>query len=198
MNCTGNVAALSFMNYLMNTLKLVPAPEANAGWVTFRQKHSAMVWEGVYMVGDLARLADLHYRGAPIPQIGPHPGTLADSHVLCIRERLNPKQRDAVERFIKFLSANSLEWAKAGQVPARLSVRNQPAFKDLQVQYAFSQQIPYMVYPPRTTVLFELTQEVDLAVEKVLRGRATPQQALDVANDNLKKIVDRDKSENGS
>ncbi|HEY3780102.1 MAG TPA: extracellular solute-binding protein [Fimbriimonadaceae bacterium] len=196
--CPGNVAALEFMNELMNKIKVTPSPESNMGWVGFRQKHVAMVFDGVYMVGDLQRLDDLQYIGAPIPVIGDQQGTMADSHCLCMRTDLTPKERNAAERFIAYLSKNSIEWAAAGQVPARKSIRNSPAFAKMQVQYAFSKQIPGMLYPPRTPVLFELTLEIDLAVEKVLRGRATALQALQVANDNVKKVVERNRQESSS
>lgn len=187
----GNVAALTFMQDLI-LQKLVPPPENGLGWVGYRQQKVAMVWEGVYMLGDLQRLNDMPYVGAPIPTIGKHPGTLADSHVLCIRKDISPEKRAAVEKFVQFLSRNSVRWAGAGQVPARKSVRASAEFQKLPVQLAFSKQIPYMMYPPRTTVLFEMQLEIDLAVEKVLRGRATPQEALHTANVNFQRFLDRD------
>jgi multiple sugar transport system substrate-binding protein len=194
--CPGNVAALEFMGDLMNKQKLAPLPESNMGWTGYRQKKVAMVLEGVYMVGDLKTLEDFHPVGASVPQIGPQPGTLADSHCLCIRADLSGKEREASERFIAYLSQHSIEWARAGQVPARISVRNSDAFKALPIQYAFSKEIPFISYPPKTPLLFELTQELDLAVEKVLRGRATAKEALDVANQNLIVAANRDREEN--
>jgi multiple sugar transport system substrate-binding protein len=185
----GNVAALTFMGDLMNREKIVPEPENSAGWVLFRQQHAAMVFDGVYMIGDLKRVEGLDYIGAPIPTIGDQPGTLADSHCLCIRKGISDRERNAVERFIAFLSQNSLQWAQAGQVPARISVRTSPGFKALQAQYQFSRQIPGMLYPPRTVYLFELTLEIDQAVEKVLRGRATAQEALETANANFSRTI---------
>jgi multiple sugar transport system substrate-binding protein len=194
--CPGNVAALSFLVDLAKK-KLISPPENQTGWVGFRQKKVAMVWGGVYMVGDLLRLDDIHYIGAPIPVIGYHRGTLADSHILCIKTDLSPEKREASERFIRYLSNHSLAWAAAGQVPARLSVRNTPGFRKMQVQYAFSTEIPYMQYPPRTTVLFELEFELDHATEMALRGRETPLQALQTATVNVQKVLDRDKRDTG-
>lgn len=193
----GNVAALAYMGKLMNQLKLTPPAESNAGWTGFRQKKVAMLFEGVYMIGDLQNLTDFRYCGAPIPQIGPQPGTLGDSHCLCLRTGLTSKERAAAEKFLAFLSQHSLAWAKAGQVPARISIRNSPEFQSLQVQAAFAKQIPYLQYPPRSPLLFELIQEIDQSVERVLRGEMTPEQSLKIANDNLQKAIERDKKENG-
>lgn len=192
----GNVAALEFLGSLSKE-HLVPPPDNGLGWVGYRQKKVAMVWDGVYMLGDILRLQDLNYLGAPIPRIGPKPGTMADSHVLCLRKGISKEKREAAERFIKFLSANSARWAAAGQVAARRSVRESEAFKKLKLQSAFAKQIPYMMYPPRTPVLFELTLEIDLAVEKVMRGRATAAEALKVASANAQKAIERDRRERG-
>jgi multiple sugar transport system substrate-binding protein len=192
LDCPGNVAALEFLGSLKSQYNLIPPPDNQLGWIGYRQKKVGMVWDGIYMLGDLLRLEGMSYMGAPIPTIGNHPGCLADSHTLCFRPGMGQKQRDVAERFVKFLSENSLRWASAGQVPARRSVRELPEFKKMQVQSAFAQQIPNMMYFPRIPVLFEMGVEVNLAVEKVIRGRANAKDALKIADENTQKAMDRD------
>jgi multiple sugar transport system substrate-binding protein len=190
-----NIEALTFLASLGGPPRLIPPPENGLGWVGFRQKKVAMVIDGIFMLGDLQRLNDFNYVGAPVPVVGKHPGTMAESHVLCIHRGISSAQRSAAERFVHFLSANSADWAAAGQVPARKSIRDLPAFKKLAVQSAFARQIPNMRYLPRTPILFEINQELDIAVEKVIRGNATPKEALTIANTNVQKELDRDTSE---
>ncbi|MBC8066110.1 MAG: extracellular solute-binding protein [Chlorobia bacterium] len=127
LNSPENIEALEFLGSLTKS-KLVPPPENGLGWFGYRQKKVAMVWDGVFMLGDLLRLNDMEYIGAPVPTIGKQPGTMADSHVLCIRKGIRNDQRFAVEKFVRFVSDNSLEWAGAGQVPARKSIRAMPGF----------------------------------------------------------------------
>jgi multiple sugar transport system substrate-binding protein len=195
LNSPGDVAALDFIGSLSKQYGLVPPAENALGWVGFRQAKVAMVWDGIYMMGDLARLNDLKVIAAPLPVIGNHPGTIGDSHVLCIRNGVSDEQRVAAEKFIRYLSAHSIEWAAAGQIPARRSIRSDPKFAQMPIQSSFAKMIPYMVYQPRTTALFEMNLELDLAVEKVVRGRATAKEALDAANANLQGFVDRDRRE---
>jgi multiple sugar transport system substrate-binding protein len=197
-----NVEALKFLASLHTKYNVTPPPENQLGWTGYRQKKVAMTIAGVFMLGDLKELNkgappsdQIHYIGAPIPTLGDHPGTYADSHCLCIRDNLPPQQREAVERFIRYFSEHSLRWADAGQVPARLSVRADPRFRDMQVQYAFSKQIPWMMYPPRINALFEVQTEIRLAVEKVIRGTDTAEHALQVANENSKQVMERDKQD---
>ncbi|HCE00635.1 MAG TPA: hypothetical protein DER07_06300 [Armatimonadetes bacterium] len=191
----GNVEALEFLGRLRTEKRLIPPPDNQLGWIGFRQKKVGMVFDGVYMLGDLKRLEGLHYVGAPMPVLGHKPGTMADSHILCMRKGLSERERDGVARFIRFLSENSLDWAEAGQVPARRSVRNTDRFRSMQVQYAFSKQIPYMVYPPRIVPLFEMGLEINLAVERVIRGRMGAKESLRIADENAQKAIDRDRAE---
>lgn len=189
LDCPENIAALAFMVSLREGELLVPPPENNLGWVGFRQKKVAMVFDGIYMLGDLKRLEGLNYIASPMPQIGPYPGTHGDSHLLCIQNELDPSEREAALSFIKFVSDRGLAWADAGQVPARISARESQEFADMQVQSAFAEQVPYVVFPPRSPAVFELMQQVDYAVEKALRGRATPEEALHEARVNFESFV---------
>ena len=192
----GNVAALQFLADLNLKYHLAPSPEGGvAGWVGFRQQRVAMEFDGIYMVGDLKRLTGLDYIGAPLPQIGPYPGTLADSHILCIRKGLDDRRREAAKRFIRFLSDHSLTWADAGQVPARKSARQSEAFKKLQVQYAFSKQLGYVMYPPKTALISELQLYLNFAVEKGIRGRTSAAAALHQANEDFKQFLEHDRQE---
>lgn len=201
----GNIQALQYLVDLLQKYKVAPPPQGGvAGWTGFRQKRVAMVWEGPYMLGDLKRINDgiapdssqfFHYLGAPLPQVGPQKGTLADSHVLCLRKGLDEKTRNGAMRFIKFLSDHSLEWADAGQVPIRKSALASEGFKKLQVQYAFSKQLPYVMYPPRTPSLTQLQNCINLACESAIRGTMTAEQALKKANQDYKEYLERDRIE---
>ncbi len=194
LNCPENVKALEFVAGLTKKGK-VPPPSNGLGWFGFRQGKVAMVWEGVYMVGDLTRVNSFHYLGGPIPVIGNHMGTIGNSHVMCIRKNLSPKEHDAVIRFVRYLSTHSLDWAQAGQIPARVSLRSSERFKGMQVQSAFAKQIPYVLFPPKTPVIFEFMLQMDLACEYAVRGQKTAQKALDDAQKETQAIIERDRRE---
>lgn len=194
-NSPENVAALEFLGSLSKNNQ-APPPDNQLGWVGFRTGRVAMVWDGIFMLGDLLRVApDFKYIGAPIPQIGKINATTGNSHVMCINSHLSPDKREKAERFVKYLSDHSLEWAAAGQVPARLDIRGSEDFKMLQVQHAFSLDVPRILYPPKSPKVFELVQAMDLAVESVIRGKATAKQALDAANKTAQDVIDRDRKE---
>lgn len=192
----GNVAALEWMVRLFDEHEVAPSPEGGvAGWVGFRQRRVGMVFDGIYMLGDLKRLEGHPYVGAAIPQVGPRPGTLADSHVLSVRRGLSEPERQAAWRFVRFLSDHGVEWSDAGQVPARRSVRESEAFARMQVQSAFAKQLGDVMYPPKTPSIAQLSLKLGLAVEQALRGRKTPAEALAEAQRDYLEYLEKDARE---
>jgi multiple sugar transport system substrate-binding protein len=194
MNGPRNVAALQFCVDLIRKYKYAPPPENYDAWIGFRQGKIGMVFEGIYMLADLQKQQDLDFGGVPAPDVGEHRAVWAGSHNLCLRRDLQGPELQASWRFIKFLSDNSLDWADGGQIPVRKSLRETPRFKAMAVQSAFAREIPNVVYLPRLPFIFEYQTEFNNAVEKALRGSATPQEALDMATANINTIMARERN----
>ena len=186
-----NVEALRFCADLIQKYRVAPSPEYFDAWIGFRQGKIGMALEGIYMLPDLEKQTDLDYGGAPIPLLGSVRATWANSHNLCIRSDLDREEQMASWRFVKYLSDHSVDWAVGGQVPVRKSLRESEAFRQLEVQSEFAQQIPYVKYMPRVPFIFEFYSEFDLAVEKALRGSASAHEALEVATRNVNTVIER-------
>ena len=60
------------------------------------------------------------------------------------------------------------------------------------MQSAFAKQIPYLSYQPRIPFIFEYLTEFNLAIEKSLRGRTSPQEALQAAEARINQIIGRE------
>lgn len=186
-----NVAALEFCRSLIVD-GLVPSPENFDSWIGFRQGRIGMVFEGIYMLADLQKQKDLEFGGAPIPQVADHKAVWADSHNLCLKSGLAPHVQEAAWRFMRFLSDNSVAWAAGGQIPTRPSLRATREFQQMAVQSAFARQIPFVRYQPQLPFIFEYLTEYNLAVEKILRGRASAQEALGAAERRVNEIIARE------
>ena len=186
-----NVEALQWAADLILKDKLVPAPQDFDSWIGFRQGKVAIVFEGIYMLPDLVKQKDLDYGAAPLPVLFDHPAAWANSHNLCLRADLSGDELAAGERFIKYLSDNSLDWAAGGQVPVRKSLRASARFQSMYAQGEFAKQIPYACYMPKVPFIFEYQDQFDHALERALRGSAAPQAALDEATANIEKVVER-------
>lgn len=194
LNDARNVRALEDAAALIRKWKVAPSPENFDSWMGVRQGRVGISFEGVYMLADLRKQKDLDYAGAPVPRIGPQWAVWADSHNMCLRGDLKGRELAATWRFVKFLSDHSLDWAEGGQIPVRKSLRDTDRFRSMPVQYQFSRQIGYVRYLPQVPYVFEFELEFDTALDRVLRGRATAQQALDDATRNVNRIIAREKA----
>lgn len=95
-------------------------PEVNV----FKQGNVGITFHGPWWISDLQKLDYVGF--APLPTIGDQPATWGGSHQLAFTTE-DVSSQVAGAMWIKWLSENSMEWAKAGQVPARQSVRSNPA-----------------------------------------------------------------------
>ena len=193
LNAPENVAALAMCADIVNKYKYSPTPgtEQSEGWIGFCQGRIAIAFEGIYMLPELNRMDTLDFSAAPLPVLGTQKAAWADSHVLCISKDIDGKRRQAAWRLIKFLSDNSLDWAKGGQVPVRKSLLESDTFKSMEIQSVFAQQLPYIRYMPRVPFGGDFCAELDVAAEKALRGTVTAQEALDIATANMNKVIKR-------
>jgi multiple sugar transport system substrate-binding protein len=189
-NSPANVEALQWCADLVKQ-QLVPSPQNFEAWTGFRQGKVGIAWEGIYMLPDLKKQTDLDYAAAPVPTLFKQPAAWANSHSLCFRADLTGKELAAAKKFVKFLSDHSLDWADAGQIPVRKSLRTSERFQGMTIQREFAKQIPHAAYFPAVPYNLEYINQWDQAVELILRGTQTPQQALDRAKVNIEKVMKR-------
>lgn len=196
LNSPENANALQFLVDLMRKDKTVSPPEGSDPWVSFRQGRVGMTWIGIYMLPDLQKQADLEFAGAPVPQMGVKQAAWASSHNFCLKDHMSDRMKNAAWRFVRFYSDHSLEWAAAGQVPVRPSLRAEKAFTEgLPVQAQFAREIPYALYQPQVAFAFEFQTEFDFMTERVFRATASPQAALADAEAKINAIIARRKQE---
>jgi multiple sugar transport system substrate-binding protein len=86
----------------------------------FQQQKAAMVFHGPWHISDMVKLPFVGF--AQMPQIGDKYSVWGNSHQLSITTE-DPAKQAAAGCWIGWLSQNSVQWAKAGQVPARKSAR---------------------------------------------------------------------------
>ncbi|MEZ0536821.1 ABC transporter substrate-binding protein [Caldicellulosiruptoraceae bacterium PP1] len=190
-NSKEGIEALQFLVDTIFKYKISPANIQQDGEVTlFKQGKLAMQLNGIWMIQGYKEQKGLNFMTAPVPQIGPKKATWAGSHnfVVFKKKDFNSK-KDAIFKFIDFISRNSFEWAKAGQVPARNSVRFSKAFATLKEQYEIAKQADYIVFPPMSPISGDVMGPLGEAVNLAVLGKKTPKQALDEAAVKVEKII---------
>jgi multiple sugar transport system substrate-binding protein len=162
----------------------------------FANGTNAITWDGIWMV---LAVADVPGGAgvAPLPRIGTEKATWANSHNLVVfnRPTLDPVRVEACMVFIEWLSRHSLDWAKAGQVPARNSVRESPEFAKLGPQATFAKELPYARLVPVGPGIGDIQDDTILnAVDSALRS-SDPAAALryqqKICNDELQLTRDQ-------
>jgi len=174
---------------------------ADAQAQAFRQGKNAMTWDGIWMMNEWGKVEGLEWAAAPLPQIGTQPGCWAGSHNLVVTAQgaKDENKLAAARVFIAYISANSIEWAKAGQVPARNSVRESAEFSALTVQSTLASQLPSIVYLPGTAGINEATGPgFEKAVNQAILGKMTPKAALDQAAKIADKILADNRAKYGA
>lgn len=108
----------------IHDLKAKTTPQVNGAGdpevKLFQQQKAAMVFHGPWHISDMVKLPFVGF--AQMPQIGSSYSVWGNSHQLAMTTE-DPAKQAAAGCWIGWLSQNSVQWAKAGQVPARKSAR---------------------------------------------------------------------------
>lgn len=147
-------------------------PEVNF----FKEGNVGMTFHGPWWVSDLQKIDFVGF--APLPTIGEQPATWGGSHHLALTSD-DPAAQAAAAVWIKWLSDNSAEWAAAGQVPARQSVRDDPNLASVAAPIAAVAESANMVALPTQAAGLEgaLWDQFGPVIDAFLAGDVTDAQA---------------------
>ena len=162
-------------------------PEVNF----FKEGNVGMVFHGPWWISDLSKLDFVGF--APLPTIGDQPATWGGSHHLALTSD-DPATQAAAAVWIKWISDNSAEWAAAGQVPARQSVRDDPNLASVAAPIASVAESANMVALPAPVAGLEDAlwgQGFGPLIDAYLAGDQTDAKAaLDEAAANSQKVME--------
>jgi multiple sugar transport system substrate-binding protein len=147
----------------------------------FRQQRNAFTWDGIWMMNEWAKVKGLDWGAAAVPKIGDKDAVWASSHNLFVTKQAqkDDNKLKAARVFLSWISEQSIEWAKSGQIPARNSVRESADFKALEVQSTLAAQLPNVVFPPAVPGIGDVTTPTfENAVNLAVLGKADPKSAL--------------------
>ncbi|HYP20529.1 MAG TPA: ABC transporter substrate-binding protein, partial [Chloroflexia bacterium] len=182
-NSEAGVQALTWMKEAQ-TKYGQPNLEVDAELNAFKGGTVGMVWNGIWQVPNLTGEAvEFTGKAAPVPQIGDQPAVWAGGPLLALPTKANPDEcKDAAAgMFIGYVLDNSLEWAKAGNIPAKNSVRESAEFKALP-HAAVGPSVANPVFPPSIPGVGDAFAPLGEAVGAVMAGTETDiKKALDGA-----------------
>lgn len=157
-----------------------PNLEVDAELNAFKAGGVGMIWNGIWQTVNVTGNAVMFDgRATAFPQIGERPAVWAGSHQLALPVQTNPNEcRDAAAGiFIKYLLDNSLEWSKAGQIPASNSVRASAEFQAIEPQASIAPSANAAIFPPSVPGITDAFAALGEAVGSIMAGTATDIQA---------------------
>ncbi|MBN1312704.1 MAG: extracellular solute-binding protein [Anaerolineae bacterium] len=123
-----------------------------------------------------------------------NPAVWGQSHQFAIPARSNPdpELREATFKFINWMSEHSVDWAKAGQIPAHNASREEALSSDdlyLQKLAVYAEQLPYVAYMPPHPKLLEVMPRIAINVEGAIYGLISVEDALAKAEEEVNQIL---------
>ncbi|MCP9487064.1 MAG: ABC transporter substrate-binding protein [Gaiellaceae bacterium MAG52_C11] len=193
------VEALTWQRSLVEDGYSPPNVASDADYIAFKNEKNSFHWDGIWQTQDLAKTS-VPWAVAPLPQIGTQKAAWAGSHNLVIMRQKNPDENklQASKVFLNWISEHSIDWAKAGQVPARNSVRESAEFQGLKNQSILAEQIDVVRFPPAVPGIGDAQAEMEQAVNRAVLGKQSPKESLAQAASKANKLLEENKKKYGA
>lgn len=166
--------AAQFMYDLVYKYKVSPENvQVDADVDMFKRGTAAIEFNGIWMLQSYMNTSGLEFGAAAIPKLGNvKAAEWAGSHTLVLfkQQILNKDKIAAAQMLIKYLSSNSLTWASAGQVPARISVQSSDEFKAIPYMKAVGEGASIIVFPELFPKYGNATGPIWEALNLILTG----------------------------
>jgi multiple sugar transport system substrate-binding protein len=193
------VDALTWMRSLVEDGYSPENVDQDADHVAFTQGKNAFHWNGIWQAQNYAEVDGLNYGVAPLPQIGSQRAAWAGSHNFVITQQADEDQQQAAAVFIKYIIDHSVEWAKAGQVPASAEVRESTEFQELDYQSTLAEQLEYVQFPPAVPGIAGVIDPVMIeGYQSAILGNKEPQASLDEAAGQADQLLEENASQYGA
>jgi multiple sugar transport system substrate-binding protein len=189
-------AGVDALTWMVDLVKEGYSPKdiaENDEYTAFQNGDNAFMWNGIWNILELVEVKGLEWGVATVPQIGSQKGAWGGSHnfVITNKRGQDPNKVAASKLFINWISKRSVEWAKAGQVPARKEVRESQEFKSLKYQPTFAKQLPYVHFLPSVPGIGDVRIEtLDPAINEAVLLKKEPEAALDEAAKQADQILE--------
>ena len=192
------IAAIQYWYDLMYKYRVCPPaiPGTPGGGDLYKTNSLAFWWDGSWSLNFFKDNPELEpiTRAGSLNSLAPDGKKSAKiaSHMMVIPVGVKPDGIERAKKMIKWMSDNGKTWATSGQVPARLSVQQDPAVQGIWSVKAFAQEFKEI---GRTDVphvaITEIVTAWEAAVSAALAKTTPVADALKEGNAQVQAILDR-------
>ena len=144
------ISVLEYIKSLLDNKIATPSGDGGTAIAEFAGQDSGMFMSGVWELPTM-QTAKVPFDAMPIPTLFGTPAAYADSHafVLPHQDNLDEQKRHDVYTFVSDILKGSLNWAKAGHIPAFQPVVQSADYKNLLPQAHYAGAADIINYDPR-------------------------------------------------
>ncbi|MGN6612451.1 MAG: ABC transporter substrate-binding protein [Angustibacter sp.] len=190
-------AGVKALTWMVDVIKKGYSPTnvaQDSQYVGFKNKKLATTWDGIWQSNDL-KASGLPFALAPLPNIGGQPLAWANSHNFYITRQATSDENklNAAKTFIDWMSKHSADWAGAGMIPARKSVRESAKVQET-TQGPIAAEVQNLRFLPPVPGLGDVqAQTLEIAVADAVLGKKQPADALKSAADRASQLMEANK-----
>ena len=182
----------------MQVYHVVPPalPGQPSSYDLFKTNSLAVMWDGTWSLGffkdnpEIEKITKAVTMNSLAPDGGG--GQKIDSHIMSIPTGAKPDQVERAVKLMQWLSDNGKTWATSGQIPARLSVQQDPAVQSIWSVKAASEAFNKQGHTETPHKAFiELQTAWETAVGAALSNTTPLKEAMDGGNSAIQAILDR-------
>jgi multiple sugar transport system substrate-binding protein len=193
------VKAITWVKALIENGHSPKNAAADADAAGFQSDKAAFMINGPWMTTPLSENKKLKWKAAPVPNIGGKLATWAGSHQFVLPRQIKADQNKqrAARVFLNWISEQSLNWADAGMVPARNSVRELPEFAQKGAVTEFAKELDFIQFNPPIPGVRDQRPEWNTAVSNAILGKQDIAAALAEGGQKANKILAANKKKYG-
>ena len=172
----------------------------DADFLALQNGQNAFNWNGIWSLNTLNEKKDLQWGVSRLPNIGGKDAAWAGSHqfVLPVQKSQDANKATAAKVFLNWISQQSLEWAKGGQVPARNEVRDSAEFTALSGQAALAEQIDDLFFPPAVPGIADAFGEYEKGLNEITLGLKDVASVLNASAERATKVLEANAKKYGA
>jgi multiple sugar transport system substrate-binding protein len=189
-NSSAGVKALQLMHDWVYKYKIAKAVAPDVDLKDLQNGTAAMIPDGPWQYTPLHAAMGSNLGVASVPQWGPKPGVFVGQHYLILSK---PGASAAINKasltFAKYFETHSIEWAKAGDLPAFKPTLNSKAFKKLTYEAALVKSLKHGVLSPKLPKYNSFNSTLYPQISLVMHDKKDAKSALDFAADQTTKAA---------
>lgn len=183
-NSTAGVSALQLLHDWIYKYKISPQKTpVDYDIKAISSGKAGMIVDGPWQYTALHATLGANLGVASVPQWGPKPGVFLGQHYFALYKTTGQSgaMTKAALTFVKYFEDNSIEWAKAGDLPVYKPTLDSAAFKSLSYEVALAKSLSYGYLNPKFPNYGNVNTALYPQIIQTLLGKKDPKAALDYA-----------------